>query len=100
MSKNRVLLADSSSLYNFTISENKAYGNLPMKSLGNGKFGLYAADGNANGNINNTDYSRVWKRENGSLGYKDGDFDLNGGVNIVDKNSKWSPNRGKNTQVP
>ncbi len=100
MSKNRVLLADSSSLYDFTISENRAYGNLPMKSLGNSKFGLYAADGNANGNINNTDYSRVWKRENGSLGYKDGDFDLNGGVNIVDKNSKWSPNKGKNTQVP
>ena len=100
MSKNPVYLTDSSSLYDFTISENQAYGNQPLKSLGNGKYGMYAADGNANGNINNSDYAGVWKKQNGTLGYEDGDFDLNGGVNIVDRNDKWKPNSGESSQVP
>ena len=100
MSRDKVLLSDSSPLYNFTISEDQTYGNQPMKSLGNGKYGLYAADGNSNGNINNADYVGVWKKENGSVGYEDGDFDLNGGVNIVDRNSFWNPNKGKSSQVP
>ena len=100
MSKNPVLLTNTSSLYDFTTSEDKAYGNQPMKYLGNDKYGMYAADGNSNGNINNSDYAGVWKKENGSLGYESGDFDLNGGVNIVDRNSKWNPNKGKSSQVP
>ncbi len=100
MSKNPVLLTDSSSIYDFTISEDQAFGNQSMKSLGNGKFGLYAGDGNANGSVNNSDYNSIWKKENGSLGYDKGDFDLNGGVNIVDRNSKWKPNNGKVTRVP
>ena len=100
MSKNPVLLSDSSAQYDFTLSENRAYGNEPMKSLGNDKYGLYAADGNGNGTVNNSDYASVWKKENGSLGYEDGDFDMNGGVNIVDRNSKWNPNKGKGSQVP
>ena len=100
MSRNPVLLTHSSPLYDFTTSETQAYGNQPMKALGNGRYGLYAADGNANGNINNSDYVGVWKKENGSLGYEAGDFDLNGGVNIVDRNSKWNPNKGKSSQVP
>ena len=100
MSRNSVLLTDSSSIYDFTTSENKAYGNQPMKSLGSGKFGLFAADGNANGSVNNSDYNSIWKRQNGTLGYEDGDFDLNGGVNIADRNDKWKPNIGENSQVP
>ena len=100
MSKNPVLLSDSSSLYDFSMSVNQAYGNLAMKPLGNGQYGMFAADGNGNGNINNSDYAGVWKRQNGTLGYENGDFDLNGGVNIADKNSKWNPNKGQSTQVP
>ncbi len=100
MTKNPILLSESASLYDFTISEDQAYGNQAMKSLGNGKFGLYAADGNSNGSVNNSDYNSVWKRENGSVGYDRGDFDLNGGVNIVDRNAKWKPNKGQNTCVP
>ena len=100
MSKNSVSLNHSSPLYDFTISEDQAYGNQPLKVLSNGKFGLYAADGNSNGSVNNSDYNSVWKRQNGSLGYENGDFDLNGGVNISDRNDKWKPNTGKSSQVP
>lgn len=94
------MLTDSSALYDFTGSEDKAYGTQGMKLLGNGKYGMFAADGNSNGNINNSDYTRVWRKENGTIGYEYGDFDLNGGVNIVDRNDKWRPNKGKSTQVP
>jgi len=100
MTKNPILISDSTSLYDFTTSQNKAYGTQPMKALGNGRYGLYAGDGNSNGTVNNSDYNTVWKRENGSIGYKDADFDLNGGVNIVDCNAKWRPNKGKVSQVP
>ena len=71
-----------------------------MKSLGNGKYALYAADGDADGGVSGQDYSQVWRPENGYLGYQPGDFDLNGGVTIVDKNSKWKPNKNKVSQVP
>ena len=100
MSKNPLQLSDSTALYDFSDSQDKAYGNEAMKSLGNGKFGLYAADGNGNGSVNSADNNSVWKKENGSVGYEAGDFDMNGGVTIVDKNSKWKPNNGKSTQVP
>ncbi len=100
MSKNPILLTDSTNLYDFTFSEDQSYGDQPMKALGNGKYGLYAADGNANGSINNSDYNSIWKKENGSAGYEKGDFDLNGGVTIADRNSKWKPNNGHVTRVP
>ena len=100
MSKDPISLSDSSTLYDFSLSENQAYGNQAMKALGSGKYGMFAADGNSNGNINSADYVGVWKRQNGTLGYQNGDFDLNGGVNIADKNSKWNPNKGQSSQVP
>ncbi len=100
MSKNPLQLSDSTAFYDFTTSQDKAYGSGAMKDLGNGRFALYAADGNGNGNVNNADNNSVWKKENGSIGYEQGDYDMNGGVTIVDKNSKWKPNNGKSTQVP
>ncbi|HSD63950.1 MAG TPA: hypothetical protein VLB50_09120, partial [Ignavibacteriaceae bacterium] len=100
MSKNPVEISDFPALYDFTTSQDKAYGSQPMKLLNNGKYGMYSGDGNGNGSVNTADYNTVWKKENGSIGYKEGDFDLNGGVNIVDSNAKWKPNKGKVTQVP
>ena len=100
MTKDPIYLSESFELYDFTTSLDKAYGNQPMKQLAGGKFGLYAADGNANGNINRADNKNIWRKQNGSVGYKSGDYDMNGGVNIRDKNAKYKPNKGKNTGVP
>jgi hypothetical protein len=100
MTNNAVPLSDSTSLYNFTTSEDKTFGDMAMKSLGGGRFGMYAADGNSNGSVNNADCNAVWKKENGTLGYEPGDFDLNGGVNITDRNGKWKPNNGRVSRVP
>ncbi|UCH66419.1 MAG: Ig-like domain-containing protein [Ignavibacterium sp.] len=100
MSKNPVLIDNTPQLYDFTLSQEKAYGNEPMKALGSNIYGLYSSDGNGNGVINNSDKNSVWKRENGSFGYYSGDFDLNGGVNVADRNSKWRPNKGRHSQIP
>jgi hypothetical protein len=100
MSKESILIDDTHQLYDFTTSQHKAYGNEPMKLLDNNVYGLFSADGNGNGVINNSDKNSVWKKENGKFGYHKGDFDMNGGVNIADRNSKWNPNKGKNSQVP
>jgi hypothetical protein len=100
MTKDPIYLSESFELYDFTTSLDKAYGNQPMKQLAGGKFGLYAADGNANGNINRADNKNIWRKQNGSVGYKNGDYDMNGGVNIRDKNAVYKPNKGKNTGVP
>ena len=100
ISANRINISATTSFYDFTASMNSAYGTNPMAILGNGIYGIYAGDGNGNGNINNTDLNAIWKKENGNIGYKSGDFDLNGGVNIVDKNSYWQLNKGKTTNIP
>ncbi len=100
MSSSKVTLSGNPSLYDFTTSSNKAYGNNAQCSLGGGKYGMYSGDGNSNGTINNADANAIWKRENGNIGYYNGDFDLNVGVNIVDKNSHWKQNSGKSSQVP
>jgi hypothetical protein len=101
MTKNPIFLSESTSLYDFTISQDKAYGDQSMKFLGNGKYGMYAADGDASGAVDDIDYKFTWKFENGTLGgYRKGDYDLNGGVNIRDRNEKWKPNKDKTTNVP
>ena len=56
MSASAVALSASSSLYDFTGSQNAAYSSdyglyPPMKDLGNGKFGMYAGDVNGDGTV-------------------------------------------------
>ncbi len=100
MSSNQINLTTAVSSFDFSTSVNSTYGTNSMVSLGNNLFGLYAGDANGNGNINNTDLTAFWKKENGKVGYKPADFDLNGGVNIVDRNVYWENNKGKATNIP
>lgn len=100
MSAVPVQLSSNSLLYDFTTGMNKAYGTNPMKDLGNGRFGLYAGDGNGDGGITIGDRVEVWQLQNGTMGYLGGDFNLDGGVNIIDANLYWSPNNGTMSQVP
>jgi hypothetical protein len=56
MTASAVALSASSSLYNFTISQNAAYSTdyglyPPMKDLGDGKFGMCAGDVNGDGTV-------------------------------------------------
>ncbi|MBS4034569.1 MAG: hypothetical protein KGZ85_08900 [Ignavibacterium sp.] len=100
MSANPVQLSSNSPLYDFTNAMNKAYGTEPMIDLGNGRFGMYAGDGNGDNGINFNDRAEVWQLQNGTMGYLKGDFNLDGGVNIIDANIYWSPNTGRVAQLP
>jgi hypothetical protein len=100
MSAVKIQFSENPELYDFTNSRNKAYGNDPMKELFTGKFGLYSADGNASGGIDNYDFRLIWRRQKGCFGYYSGDFNLDAGVNIKDKNELYRHNKGKNSAVP
>jgi hypothetical protein len=69
--------------YDFTDSQSKAYGENAMADLGDGKFGMVAGDGDANGVVNVLDFGTV---ANSILvrGYAQGDLDMNGVMNVLD----------------
>ncbi|HVO74518.1 MAG TPA: hypothetical protein VMT35_10885 [Ignavibacteriaceae bacterium] len=84
--------------YNFTISQNKAYGNNPMTNLGNGKFGMICGDTNGDGIIDASDRSYSWN-DRLKLGYKNCDITLDGIVDASDRSEIWN-NRLLQTRVP
>ncbi|MBN3034500.1 MAG: hypothetical protein JW861_02875 [Bacteroidales bacterium] len=87
--------------YDFTSGAGQAYGStLAHKELTQDVWGMIAADGNADSQINNTDKIEVWGPQAGSGGYKSGDYNMNGEVNNADKNDVWAPNTGLGGQVP
>ncbi len=100
MSAAPVMLSANSQIYDFTTSMNKAYGTNPMKDLGNGKFGMFAGDGNGDGGITIADRNEIWLPQNGTMGYQSGDFNLDGGVTVGDVNLYWNLNNGIMTSVP
>lgn len=71
--------------YDFTISKSQAYGTNSMVDLGEGKFGMYAGDADANGVINNLDFGVVANKIP-SNGYNRSDLDMNGITNVLDYN--------------
>ncbi len=100
MSSNSTYLDYVSTQYDFTNSQAKAYGTNAMVDLGGGIFGMFAADANGNGQIQNNDSENYWVPQNGQSGYREADFNLNGQVQNNDRESYWVPNNGKGTQVP
>ena len=100
MSAAPVQLSSNSVLYDFTTAMNKAYGQNSMVEVAPGIFGVYAADGNADGVINIADRDDVWLIQNGNMGYLGGDFNVNSGVTVHDVNQLWNLNNGTMTQVP
>jgi hypothetical protein len=98
MSSNTVSLSSSPSLYDFTNASNKAYGNEPQKNLGDGKWGLYAGDGDLNATVNVIDYGTVGNNLF-ETGYKYGDLDMNGVINVIDY-GRTNQNLFRISQVP
>ncbi|MCD4737449.1 MAG: VCBS repeat-containing protein [Bacteroidales bacterium] len=96
-------LQDSANIYYYDFTENKdkVYGGeVAHKLLGNGKWGMVAADGNSDGYINNADKIEVWNIQAGNIGYYSGDFNMDAQVSNNDKIDFWIPNVGKGTQIP
>jgi len=100
MSGNELINSGGNYAYDFTTGAGQAYGGANAhKEIISGIWGMIAGDGDANGQVNNTDKNDVWKPQSGSSGYKSGDFSLNGQVDNVDKNDLWRVNSGRSSQV-
>ena len=85
--------------YDFTTPEGQAYGTEAQKNLG-GVYGMYAADGNADGTVDDIDINGIWATEAGNSGYLNGDFDLDSQSDNIDKDDVSIPNEGVECQVP
>ena len=102
MSSTKITLNTASSLYDFTTTQSSAYGTNAMKSLGNGKYGMWAGDASGDGTINSKDLNEYWIKENASqYNYftKPADFNLDGNINATDLNLFWILNNGISTKV-
>ncbi|MBN1280247.1 MAG: hypothetical protein JXA00_01215 [Candidatus Thermoplasmatota archaeon] len=87
--------------YDFSTDAGQAYGAfLGHKQLVPGVWGMTGADGNRDGQIDNSDKNDVWVYQSGSSGYKAGDFSMDGQVNNVDKIAVWMKCVGRSSQVP
>ena len=87
--------------YDFTTGAGQVHGSsLAHKQIATGIWGMAAADGNADGQINNGDKNDVWVVQAGASGYMAGDFNMDSQVNNGDKNDRWVPNTGMGGQVP
>ncbi len=98
MSSSPVSLSGTSSLYDFTTAQAKAYGTNPMKQLTTGVFGMYAGDANGSGIVTASDANAVFGALNGT-GYNNDDVNLTGIVTAADANTIFG-NLNKSTQVP
>jgi PKD repeat protein len=86
--------------YDFTIGPNQAYGTAAQKDLGNGVFGMYAGDINADGTVDTLDKNPSWATEAGKSGYMPSDCNLDGQADNLDKNEDWLNNNTEGSQVP
>jgi len=101
MSSNPLQPSGRTYSWDFSNGTDKVYGgNNGHKQVGTEIWGMISGDGDANGNINNTDKIDVWKPQSGNSGYLIGDFNLNSQVDNTDKIGYWKPNSGRSTQVP
>jgi len=86
--------------YDFTASSVQTYGTNAQKNLGNGVFGMYAGDINADGIISEYDINLLWEPESGKSGYLPSDCNLDGQTDNLDKNDYWLENFNISSQVP
>jgi len=87
--------------YDFTNSSNRAYGTNPVADLGDGRWGMWSGDGNADGTVTAFDFIDVWLPQNGGpSGYLMGDFNMTGDVSAFDFIEAWLPSNGQSSQVP
>ena len=107
MSSGGLTYAGGGYSWDFTQSLTKAFARMDKsaymnghKLLGNGLFGMFGGDGDANGQIQTQDKNNIWNPQSGLSGYRMGDFDLNGQVQTQDKNNIWNPNSGIGSSVP
>jgi hypothetical protein len=98
MSANPVIKSGGVYTYDFTTSAEQAFGD-NQADLGSGVYGMYAADMNANGVVDETDLN-LWKQIAGQKGYLTEDANLDSQVDNKDKNDFWQQNIWEASNVP
>lgn len=89
--------------YTWDFSDNgaQAYGGIDaQKEISTGIWGMIAGDGNADGDVLNSDKTDIWNNQAGKSGYYSGDYNLDGSVDNSDKNDFWLPNYEMQSQIP
>jgi TPP-dependent trihydroxycyclohexane-1,2-dione (THcHDO) dehydratase len=99
MSANPVTKTGGVYNYDFTTGNNQAYGTNAQKYLGNGVYGMYSGDANADDVVNSEDKT-IWETQSGSDGYNSSDFNMDVQVENKDKNDDWFENKDVGSQVP
>jgi agmatine deiminase len=100
MSANPVTMTGGVFQYNFTDSENKAFGgSAGHKALTSGVWGMISGDCNADGTVNIND-KNIWGSEAARNSYLRSDLNLDSQADNSDKNEFWLPNNGRSSQVP
>jgi hypothetical protein len=91
-------LSDQSGVYTFDFTTSQLKNPTQFngqKELQPGIWGMMAADGNGDAEINTKDINEYWYPALNTSGYLQGDFNLDGQVNAADKNNVWKMNVGK-----
>ena len=102
MSASSIPLDVTSSQYDFSSAQSKAWGDSPMIYLAPGIYGMIAGDANADGLITGTDFNLFNpKFRQAASGYEQTDWNLDGIISGTDFNY-FNPNyrTAKKTQVP
>jgi hypothetical protein len=92
----------TSTEYDFTDSQTKAYGSEAMKEVVSGIFAMYAGDANGDGQLTGTDFNLFNPKFRSALsGYLKTDFNLDGSITGTDFNI-FNPNfrNARSSQVP
>ncbi len=87
--------------YNFSSDSVTAiHGNQCLIQLAENIWGSIAGDGNADGQINNSDKNEIWYNQQNNIGYYAADFDMDGEVNEKDLSGIWKNIAGKGSWKP
>lgn len=92
MSRQPVTVPNTLTPLDFTVSGNEFGNGDQMVNLGGAIFGMFAADGNADGVINIQDFTRYFTDSSAAGNYLRGDFDLDGDVDGNDFLLLFRPN--------
>jgi len=85
--------------YDFSLSSEMAMGGIHAQNeISPGVWGMIAADGNNDGQVENKDKNEIWLIKSGSNGYYNADFSLDGQINTFDL-QKWGLNAGKGNEM-
>jgi len=101
MSSTILLFDNGICSYDFTSgSEMAVEGQFALKELSPEKWGVISGDGNADGQINNSDKNDIWLQQTNNNGYFSGDFNMDGEVNENDIDGFWKMNAGRGSWAP